>query len=625
LGKDIPGGKRKAAREAAEGSPRTSLVTGGACDDRRSWPATLIVYVGLVVLALAVYGQAWNFGFTVFDDPTYVSSNPQVPSGLTLAGVSWAFRTFEDSNWIPLTWISLMADTSVYMGWAGGYHITNILLHTANVLLLFHFLNRATGHRWPSAFVAALFAVHPVHAESVAWVTERKDVLSMLFGLLSLNFYVRYAQTGTYAAWWAAFCSLLASLLAKQTFVTLPFIFLLLDFWPLARLNWERWRPLIWEKLPFFALVPAICTVTLTVQKGHAAYESESAALVLRLANALLAYASYLGKAFCPVFLGAFYPFRNNPSLLSVGGALALLVSATFVAASLRRKYPFLLVGWLWFLGTLVPMIGIVKVGRQQMADRYAYLPFIGLYIAFAWAVMSLVSSRWLKFSMAAVALTFYAVLGFIQVSYWQDGLALARHTCAVTQDNWFAHFLLGYELNAAGRPEDAIEELRESVRMAPDQSECYTRLGKLLFDRGRITEAAHAYRCALAIQEGNIDARAGLGWTCVAEKRYADAKKEFARAVEVDPGLANVRFYLAYVCRLMGDYDESLRDCQSTLALDPDMMACQRLMADNLDSLGRAAEAAEIRRSLPAEAEQPAAPSGRDPAWRPRVLSAIH
>jgi tetratricopeptide (TPR) repeat protein len=574
------------------------------------------------VLTLAVYGQAWDFGLIVIDDPTYVVSNPQVTSGLTLAGLRWAFRTFEDSNWIPFTWISLMADTSIYFGWTGGYHITNILLHTTNVLLLFHFLNRATGQRWPSAFVAALFAVHPIHAESIAWVTERKDVLSMFFGLLSLNFYVRYAQTGRYAAWGAAFCSLMASLLAKQTFVTLPFVFLLLDFWPLARFNRERWGSLIREKLPFFALVPAICTITLIVQKGRAAYESDSAAMSLRLANALLAYVSYLGKAICPLFLGAFYPFRNDPSLISVGGALALLVSATFVAISLRRKYPFLLVGWLWFLGTMVPMIGVVKVGRQQMADRYAYLPFLGLYIALSWTVMSLVSSRRLKLSMAAVALTFYAVLGFIQVSYWQDGLALARHTCAVTQDNWFGHFLVGYELNAAGRPEDAIEELRESVRIAPDQSECYTRLGRLLFDRGRITEAAHAYRCALGIQEGNIDARTGLGWTFVTEKKYADAKREFARAVEADPGLAKVRYYLAYVCRLMGDYNESIRDCQIALTLDPDATACHRLMADNLDSLGRAAEAAEIRRALPALPEPPAAASGR--VRYPSVPSAI-
>jgi Flp pilus assembly protein TadD len=469
-----------------------------------------------------------------------------------------------------------------------------------------------------------LFAVHPIHAESVAWVTERKDVLSMFFGLLSLLFYVRYAQHRKYTALLLSLVGFAASLLSKQTFVTLPFVFLLLDFWPLARFGRERITWLILEKVPFFVLIPVIGAITIAAQTSRTANEIAPAPLALRVANALDAYLSYLGKAVFPFYLGVLYPFQMEINLVSVGAAAAVLVGITYVVVRSWRRFPFLVVGWFWFLGTMVPMIGVVKVGRQQMADRYAYLPFIGLYIAVVWSAATLIASRRLKLSIAAVVLAFYAAMGFVQVGYWHDGLTLARHTCAVTKDNWFCHYLLGLELNGAGHVNDAIAELREGIRVDPHEPEIYIRLGDLLIRMGRDDEAARAYQSALTNREDSIDARTGLGWTYLQKKKFADAKREFARALEVDPGLANLHFYMAYDCRLMGDYEESNQSCETALKLDPDMTACRRLMADNFDSLGRTAEAAEIRKSLPSLPPPTGSLFQPGQAWQPGVPSGL-
>jgi tetratricopeptide (TPR) repeat protein len=609
--------QKTAAREATSGQRRTGARESGdaTAQDRLKLPLWLLIDVGLIALTLAVYGQAWDFDFIAFDDPACVADNVHVTSGLSLAGVSWAFRTFYEANWIPLTWISLMADTSLYGGWRGGYHITNVLLHVANVLLLFHFLRRATDRVGPSAVVAALFAVHPIHAESVAWVTERKDVLSMFFGLWSLLFYVHYARGRSYLALALSLMGMGASLLAKQTFVTLPFVFLLLDFWPLTRFGREKLASLLLEKAPFFLLIPIVAAMTIAAQTSHAATAAVAASPVLRLANALDAYLEYLGKAIYPLFLGILYPFQTDINLVSVGLAVAVIVAITYGVVRLRERLPFLLVGWLWFLGTLVPMIGIVRVGRQQMADRYAYLPFIGLYVAVVWLAATLIPSRWLKASLAAAAIAFYAVIGYVQVGYWRDGLVLAQHSCAVARDNWFCHYLLGIELNGAGHPDEAIAEMRAGIRVEPHEPEPYIRLGDFLIRMGRDAEAARAYRGALANRDDSVDAIAGLGWTYLRKKDYVAAKRQFARALEIDPRLANLHFYMAYVCRLMGDYDESARLCRTALKLDSEMAPTKRLLADDLDSLGQTSEAAEIRKSLPQLSSSAAGSANANPS----------
>ena len=421
----------------------------------RSFPfirREVVLALGLVALTLAVYGRVYRFEFVDYDDPSYVISNPDVLSGLNVGSVRWAFGEVHAANWIPLTWLSLMLDATCYGSWPGGYHITNALLHLANVLLVFAIFARATGNPRSSALVAALFAVHPLHAESVAWIAERKDVLSMFFGLLSLFAYVRYAQLDRAAPRRALALSLalvffVCSLMSKQTFVTLPFLLLLLDYWPLGRLavgparaagdegqrgpshprnppaaaggfgasrrwyfrtfrqltggqaaasatgQFRRVGLLLLEKLPFFAAGALFCLVALWAQqRGSMIRSLATFPLATRCLNAVLAYALYVCKAVVPVGLAPYYPHPGAQlSVARVGLAALFLVAVTLIAITQVRRRPFLLVGWLWFLGTLVPMIGLVQIGEQQLADRYMYLPSIGLYVAVVGLVGSLV------------------------------------------------------------------------------------------------------------------------------------------------------------------------------------------------------------------------------------------
>jgi hypothetical protein len=425
------------------------------CLPRMRWIAVrsqLGLSVLLIALTLAVYARALRFGFVVFDDPRYVTDNFHVLSGLSLRGIRWAFSTFHDCNWIPLTWLLLMLDATLYGCWAGGFHATNILLHIANVLLVFFCFQRATGQTGRSAFVAALFAVHPLHVESVAWITERKDVLSMFCGLVSLWAYIRYAQ-GRHYAWLAlSLGSFTCSLASKQTFVTLPFVFLLCDFWPLGRFPGapgsvredatlrERLdiAPLLVEKIPLFVVSAAFCAMALWAQSaGHSTRSLADMPLSIRALNAVSAYGPYLEKGLLPCGLAIFYP---HPGLRIEWAAVALsvtvLTAITVFAITTVRRWPFVLMGWLWFLGTLVPMIGLVQVGLQQRADRYVYLPNLGLYIAIAWLVPAIVTApiarRRVLPAVAGAVVAVYATIAFAQVGQWRDGIVLMRHALAV-------------------------------------------------------------------------------------------------------------------------------------------------------------------------------------------------
>jgi hypothetical protein len=400
----------------------------------------------LIVVTLAVYARAVRYGFVVFDDPRYVTDNPHVPDGLSVRGIRWALRNVHDSNWIPLTWISLMLDGAIYGRWAGGYHATNILMHMTNVLLAFVFFTWATGKTLRSAFIAGLFAVHPLHVESVAWITERKDVLSILFGLLSLCAYVRYSRRRRNSWLVIAFVLFVASLASKQTLVTLPFVYLLLDFWPLGRFTGgplparEETRPtdrrvglarLLVEKIPFLIASLVFSAVALMAQsRGRSVRTLVEMPFSNRLCNAILASGLYLKKAVWPSGLAFFYPHPGPTlSLTAVALAFAILVVITVFAIVRVRRWPFLLVGWLWFLGTLVPMIGLVQVGLQQMADRYAYFPYLGLYLVLAWLAPAIATStvarRRLLPTIASGLVAVYAATAFVRVGDWRDGLTL--------------------------------------------------------------------------------------------------------------------------------------------------------------------------------------------------------
>ena len=409
-----------------------------------------LIVLALAGLTLAVYGQVWRFEFITLDDPFYASANPHVRSGLTLGGIKWAFSKFYIANWFPLTWLSLMLDGTAYDAWAGGYHLTNLLFHLANVVLVFAVFTKATGKELLAGFVAALFAVHPLHAESVAWISERKDVLSVFFGLLCLSQYVNYAQRGRLRSYLLALTFLTLSLMSKQTLVTMPFVMLLLDYWPLKRLT----RRAIVEKIPFLAISAVFCLVAIRAgQRFDRSLSRGRASGRVAWQTRRFPMSRICKRGLSPGIWGFITRFRWNLACLCWLSPSRVLVGLTAASLGLRRRYPYLTIGWLWFLGTMVPMIGFVQIGLQQMADRYAYFPFLGLYLALG----GFLTSR-----RAAIAIvSVYGVFGFVQTGYWHDTLTLLNHTARVTGDNSFLCLALGDGLMAEGRLGEAMEQYR--------------------------------------------------------------------------------------------------------------------------------------------------------------------
>jgi tetratricopeptide (TPR) repeat protein len=592
----------------------------------------------LVAVTLVVYLRACSFGFVSLDDPVFVTTNVHVRNGLNLDGIRWAFGTIYHSNWVPLTWLSLMLDATIYRSWAGGYHLTNVLLHVANVLLVFRLFTTATGLPLRSAFVAALFAVHPLHVESVVWITERKDVLSLLFGLLSLCAYVRYAQTRRIAPYALAVVCFACSLLSKQTLVTLPFVLLLLDYWPLQRLvgdphpagadvgqadqavrqlaargvscggasgRLDGIAGLLLEKLPFLSISAAFCVAALWAQsRGHSVRSFEDLPLTTRALNAILAYGLYLKHAVFSFGLAAYYPHPGpRLSMTHIAMALVLLSGITVFAIWNLRRWPFLLVGWLWYLGGLLPMIGVVQIGSQQMADRYAYFPMLGLYVAVAWLVPALLPSsaahrRW-RPAIATCTVAFYAALAFIQVGYWRDGVTLMRHTLAVTVDNPFARCALGYAFFVQSRMDESIEQYRTAIKLAPAEAAGPARLGYVYEKLKRFDDAAAAYRAALAIDERDPATHNGLGVVLFAQRRYPEAGREFHRALELDENDAEACANLSTLYRVLREYPQSIAYGQRALDLEPTWLPCQRLIALDLRDEGRIDEAIDRLRSV--------------------------
>ena len=445
---------------------------------------TAICFV-LALGTLAVYCPILSHGFLNYDDPDYILDNPHVKGGLTWSGIVWAFQpTAYAANWHPLTWISHMMDCQMFDLHPAGHHFMNVLFHTANTLLLFIVLNMMTGAIWRSAFVAALFAWHPLHVESVAWASERKDVLSAFFWMLALIVYAKYAaydrNRGASASifqflssgfYWLALLFFACGLMSKPMVVTLPFVLLLLDFWPLRRFTPTTCPRLFVEKIPFFALTLASCLLTLFAQK-NALWSSASLSFQFRFANALMSYVRYISKVFCPTKLALIYPYPHSWPLIGVvlSAAVLVILSAIFIIQA--KRFPYLAVGWFWFLGTLVPAIGLVQVGVQAMADRYTYLPSIGIFILAIWGISDLLDSSVRKTSICAFAgsAAFIAclVLTTFQLRYWQDSLKIFARTVQVTEDNYAADDCMGKTLYNMGKFDKAEIFYNEAVQLEP-------------------------------------------------------------------------------------------------------------------------------------------------------------
>jgi tetratricopeptide (TPR) repeat protein len=506
---------------------------------------TKLLAAALVLLTLVAFLPALRGGF-VYDDIRYVTANEQVRGGVGAAGLRWAFTSTYASNWHPLTWLSHQLDVGLFGLDPRGPHLVNLALHAANAALFFLLLNAATGRLWRSLFAAALFALHPLRVESVAWVAERKDVLSVFFGLLALGAYRRgLARTGRPGMALAAL-GLALSLLAKPTLVTLPLLLLLLDWWPLGRRArpgaGSPWARLVGEKAPLFALAALSAAATLFAQR-QAMPVLELLAIPARLEVALRAVFTYLGRSLWPAGLSVFYPFPGSfhpPAACALAVALLLAVAAALI---LRRPLPELAVGWLWYLVALVPVIGLVQVGAQSSADRYTYVPSLGLAVAGSWMVARLAGGRRLPLAAAgAVALSCLAALSFRQATFWEDNATLFRHAAAVTPGNHLAHFNLAVVLGEAGDAEGSIWNLRQAVAFRPDFVAALAALARALEARGDAAEAAFHYRQVLRVEPGNAAAHYHLGVIHAQRGEVEEAARRFREALRLEPGLTEAR-----------------------------------------------------------------------------------
>ena len=600
--------------------------------------ATFFICLLLAAVTLVVYWPVVHAEFVNYDDPLYFTSNPHVLMGLTSGNMAWAFTTGYAANWHPVTWLSLMLDARVFGKGPFGPHLTNILLHAANTVLLFLLLRRLTSATWRSVLVAGLFALHPLHVESVAWVTERKDVLSAFFGLLSLCAYVRYAQERSRVEGressagspglaldpqrWALAYSLAIlffalGLMSKPVLVTLPLVMLLLDWWPLQRMSSDRWQMtgnktgldgvsphplftgLVTEKIPFFALSIFSCVVTFVVQqKGGVMATLTKFSLSERIGNAFVSYARYLGKVFWPGSLAVPYPYPGHWPLALVLLSVTLFFALCIAAVWCGRRFPFAPTGWFWFVGMLVPVIGLVQVSDQSMADRYTYLPLIGVFLVLVWGAGA-ACAHWRTprptvIFFSAFLLAACAAWTRGQLLYWQNSGALFRHARAVTKDNYVAENNLGTWLAAQGKVADAIDCYRESLRIKPDNVDALFDLGNAFARLGDWTNAVANYHRALELAPNQADVLDNLGFVLATKRQYAEAITNFEAALKLNPDSIGAHNNLATVLFMQQRYDEAAQHYREALRLAPDNPGIQANLGDTLVRLGRKAEAME-------------------------------
>jgi len=527
-------------------------------------PSNTIVALVLVAGTLAVYAPVVQFGFLEYDDFQYVAANPHVAAGLTVDGARWALTSFYASNWHPLTWLSHMLDVQLFGMSPGAHHAVNVLFHIAAAIVLLRALARATGNVGASALVAMLFAWHPLHVESVAWIAERKDVLSGFFWMLAIDAYLRFGgdparrRDFVLAGLWFAL-----GLAAKPMVVTLPLVLLLLDFWPLGRLPTARAATeRVREKLPFLALSIAGGLATIQAQSaGGALPPLEAVPIGDRLSNAAVSSVLYLARAVWPAGLALFYP-RTPVPLAQAAGALALLATITVAAVRTAGSRPWLAVGWLWYLVTLAPVIGVVQVGDQAMADRYTYIPLVGVFLIAAWGLPDLAAILRLPRAVAsvgvAVALVALLVVTRRQVSFWRTSDTLFARALAVTRDNYVAHFNLATAAADRGAVDEAIEHLREVVRIAPRLATARFDLGVLLARRGDAAAAASELEAALRLRP-SAAAHLSLADVLAGEGKIDDAIPHYAEAARLAPRAANVEARWAAALAAAGRHDEAI------------------------------------------------------------------
>lgn len=542
------------------------------------------VCVFLVLAVLLVFAQTARFQFVNYDDEESVYSNPVVARGLSFKAVGWAFTHAQTSNWIPLTTLSHMLDCQLFGLDAGAHHLVNVVWHAASAVLLFLVLCSMTGSLWRSAFVAAIFAVHPLRAESVAWVSERKDVLSGFFFILALGAYVRHTRKPSAMGYAVLILLFALGLLAKTMVATLPFVLLLVDYWPLARFrDWRQFPALVWEKVPLFVLSAASCVAAARVP-GLLVTDSQRVSLLDRLTNAVVSYAIYLRQMFFPAGLVPIYPIElHGQPLPTVCLALVFLATTSAVVVAWRRQHPFLLVGWLWYLGMLFPVSGIIQISSDAAhADRYTYLPEIGITIAAVWTVGELWAGwerrRALLGALATGVLGVLAVCGYRQASCWRNGVSLWTRELACISSNSTAHVYLGAALAREGQPEDALGQYRMALAIAPDNLAALNNLGTALAsqgaasaDVGKVREAIACFRKALQIDPASKVSHYNLAVALAGQGQTEEAVTQYRQALAIDPEFADAHLSLANLLRKSGKIDEAVTHLHKALSIRPD------------------------------------------------------
>jgi tetratricopeptide (TPR) repeat protein len=507
---------------------------------------TVLICVVLAAVTFVAFEGVRSNKFVYYDDDKYITSNEYVQKGLSFESVRWAFTTWHQGNWHPLTWISHLIDNSVFGMNPVGHHLVSVGFHIANAILLFLILKKMTAAVWPSAFVAALFGVHPLAVESVAWAAERKNVLSAFFAFLTIWAYFWYSQKPGWRRYALIAILFAAGLLSKSMLVTLPFVLILLDYWPVGRFGNLKGRQWLWraiiDKIPLLAISGAFCVVTYLAQAwAEAVLDIVSLPLGLRVSNALISYVSYIGKLFYPTPLAVLYPLDiRGYSWVEIGGCLAILLAVTTAVILERHRRRFLLTGWLWYLGTLIPVIGLVQVGVQAMADRYMYLPGIGIYIIVAWLASE--ASAKLRLPKAVPAVTGAAILVALllitrtQIGYWKDSESLFKHTLDVTKNNCVMYNNYGQVLKSQGRLDEAIDNFRHALELRPGWVEVHDKLACALQDKGLDGEAAVEFAMVLQIKPDKTDTRNSFGVALVKIKQYDEAIEQFTRVLMEDP-----------------------------------------------------------------------------------------
>ena len=616
----------------AKPTPPTLFATMRAAPRLPIWLIALL----LALLTIALYWPTTGHDFINFDDPNYVTSYPHVLGGLTWGSAGWAFTTMFFGLWHPLTWISHMLDCQCFGLRPGGHHLTGLLLHAANTLLLFVVLHRMTGARWRSAIVAALFALHPLHVESVAWVSERKDVLSTFFVMLTLWAYHRYTrslgqeaegkmqkpvafntQHGTRNTLYASrftlhaflfyllsLCFFAFGLMSKPMIVTLPGVLLLLDYWPLARMQTAEGRrqkaeggdtqpltrsplsqianrkaqilfSLLVEKLPFLGLALLTSLITLRAAKGVGSLPTAAECpLPNRMANVVLSYADYCLNAFWPGNLAIYYPFPPTFSGWSVAGVVLLLAAISVAAVCMARRWPYLVVGWLWYLVTLLPVIGLIQLAAYSHADRYTYVPLIGVFLGLTWGAYDL-TRGWrhqvLALSVAgAAAIASCAGFTHQQIGYWKNSETLFRHALAVTKDNWMAHNNLGNALDKQGQIDESIRHYQEAIRLHPEYALAHNNLGKALGLQGQTDEAIRQFQETIRLKPDHADAHCNLGVALSRKGQLDEAIRQYQEAIRLEPDNAQPHNNLGIAFYNQGRAEEAVRQFEEALRLKP-------------------------------------------------------